>query len=328
MKKLAYKSLLAFASLTLALSSCQEEELKPYVFQTDPKEMTDFELWLDENYRKPYNIEFKYQMEDIESDYDYNLVPSSEDKARKIAYIAKHLWFGVYDEIVNDKDFMKKYAPRIIHLVGSPALNPSTGTMILGTAEGGLKITLYYINNLEQDNVDNLNTYYFKTMHHEFAHILHQTKTYPQEFNLISATDYQRDEWQYATEVEANSAGFVSPYARSENREDFVEVLANFLTKTPEQWEKVLENARVVLSKPVQERDDDGNITIVYKDDGIDGEAVILQKFEIVKNWLRDAWNIDIYAMRDRIIEVEKEVPTWDIDALIQKDLENIRNQK
>lgn len=327
MKKLAYKSLLAFASLTLAFSSCSEDELTPYVFQDEPKEMTEFEKWLDLNYRVPYNIEFKYQMEDIESDYDYNLVPAVEQKAREIAVIAKKLWFEVYDQIVPDKEFMKKYAPRIIHLVGSPAINPSSGTMILGTAEGGLKITLYYINNLEQDNIDNLNEFYFKTMHHEFCHILHQTKVYPQEFNLISAKDYQRDEWQYASNEEANSAGFVSNYARSENREDFVETIANFLTKTPEQWEQMLEYAKVVESKPEEYTDESGATLVRYVDDGIDGYAVILQKFEIAKNWLRDAWGIDIYALRDRIIEIEKQVPSMDVDAIIAADLAEANKQ-
>lgn len=51
--------------------------------------------------------------------------------------------------------------------------------MVLGTAEGGMKITLYNVNDINPDKIDInlLNEYYFQTMHHEFAHILHQTKT-------------------------------------------------------------------------------------------------------------------------------------------------------
>lgn len=51
--------------------------------------------------------------------------------------------------------------------------------MVLGTAEGGMKITLYNVNDINPDQIDInlLNDYYFQTMHHEFAHILHQTKT-------------------------------------------------------------------------------------------------------------------------------------------------------
>jgi hypothetical protein len=35
-----------------------------------------------------------------------------------------------------------------------------------------------------------MNEYYFKTMHHEFVHILHQTKNYPKDFEQISAGNY------------------------------------------------------------------------------------------------------------------------------------------
>lgn len=320
MKKLVYSSLMAAAAVALTFTSCSDDDFGPSIFDTTPKQMSKFETWLDENYRKPYNIEFKYQMEDIESDYDYNLVPARLDKSMQIAKIAKYLWFDVYDTMVPDKDFMKKYAPRIIHLIGSPAINASSNTMVLGTAEGGLKITLYWINNLDKTDIDALNEYYFKTMHHEFAHILHQTKTYPQEFNLISATGYQRDEWQYNTDLEANSAGFVSPYARSENREDFVEVIANYLTKTDEQWNKMMENARTKLSKVEEVTDESGKTITQLVDDGIDGEAVIKQKFEIAKNWLRDAWGIDIHALREEIIKRELEVPNITIDDLLENE--------
>ena len=48
----------------------------------------------------------------------------------------------------------------MIHLVGSPAYK-NNGDMILGTAEGGLKITLYNVNNINVLNVADLNYYYF-----------------------------------------------------------------------------------------------------------------------------------------------------------------------
>ena len=43
-----------------------------------------------------------------------------------------------------------------------------------------MKITLYNVNDINPDKIDInlLNEYYFQTMHHEFAHILHQTKNY------------------------------------------------------------------------------------------------------------------------------------------------------
>ena len=60
--------------------------------------------------------------------------------------------------------------------------------MVLGTAEGGMKITLYNVNDINPDKIDInlLNEYYFQTMHHEFAHILHQTKNYDPAFDRIT----------------------------------------------------------------------------------------------------------------------------------------------
>ena len=85
---------------------------------------------------------------------------------------------------------MRKHAPAILHIVGSAAWN-GDGTITLGTAEGGLKITLYMTNWLNPKDIANMNKWFFKTMHHEFTHILQQDINYPQEYNLISAEDYR-----------------------------------------------------------------------------------------------------------------------------------------
>ena len=80
-------------------------------------------------------------------------------------------------------------------------------------------------------------------MHHEFAHILHQTKTYPNEFNTISIGHYDSNNWQDRSEGQVASLGFVTTYASSEFREDFAETIANYIVKTDEQWNHILERA-------------------------------------------------------------------------------------
>ena len=47
---------------------------------------------------------------------------------------------------------------------------------------------MYEVNSLDFENVDIevLNEYYFKTMHHEFAHILHQKRNYDPSFDRIT----------------------------------------------------------------------------------------------------------------------------------------------
>lgn len=306
--KLPYIQLILISFIALTITSCShEEELGSSIFDTSDnvdEHSASYELdaWLKEAYLTPYNLDFRYRLQDVGSDLDYNLVPVSLKKAEQMAKLVKYLWFDVYGAIVSP-EFLKENGPRIIHLIGSPAYNPVSGTILLGTAEGGLKVTLYRCNELDPNNVDQLNDYYFKTMHHEFAHILHQKRNYPVEFGLISKGKYNPLGWQDKNDTEAATLGFVSPYASSQNREDFVEIIANYLVKSDAQWNEILEMA----AKPgfiINENDS----IVALPDDGIDGKALILQKLEIAKKWLKDSWNIDIFALRTEIIKREEHI--------------------
>ncbi|MBD5188011.1 MAG: putative zinc-binding metallopeptidase [Muribaculaceae bacterium] len=229
--------LMAVAGLSLA--ACSEEKLGPSIFPDDnpPADPNGysykFDKWVEQNFLIPYNLDFKYKMEDIESSMDYHLVPASFDNARDLCLLTKYLWFDTYGEHCGT-DFLKSYGPRILHLIGSPAYNPTSGTEILGLAEGGLKVSLFKVNEIQLNNVNQLNEYYFRTMHHEFGHILHQTRTYPKEFDLISAGRYDASSWQNKPMGLQASQGFITPYSSSEGREDFAETIANYLTRTDE----------------------------------------------------------------------------------------------
>jgi substrate import-associated zinc metallohydrolase lipoprotein len=280
---------LIFLFFLIVASGCNKEDnFSESIFvdteELDPNSATyKFDSWLNDNFLVPYNLSFEYKMEDVSSDMDYNLVPASLEKSKQMAQLVKYLWFDVYAAMV-DEDFLKLYGPRMIDLVGSPAYSPSTGTIRLGEAEGGIKITLYNCNSLDYTDPDMMNEYYFKTMHHEFAHILHQTKNYPKDFETISAGNYSPMGWQYRTDEEAAQLGFVSPYAGSQAREDFVETIANYLVKTDDEWNAILKMA------------------------GDDGSAIILQKLKICSDWLAEKWNIDIEKMRKEIIAREKNI--------------------
>lgn len=244
-KKLIYSAILTVA-LGGSFSSCSDDDLNAEsIFDTtedtlDPNSYTyNFDKWLKENYSDIYNLEFRYKMQHIGTDMDYNLVPARYDKAVDLALLTKYLWFDVYGDLVGP-DFLKQYGPKIIHLIGSTAINPANGTEILGLAEGGLKVSLFKVNELDVTNPDLLNEHYFKTMHHEFSHILHQTKTYPKEFDLINASHYEPNNWQDRNGALVNSLGFTTTYASSQAREDFAETCANYITRTDEQWDLCL----------------------------------------------------------------------------------------
>lgn len=287
------------ALATLSLWSCSEDDLDPnsiFGGTETGKVPNEFDTWLLENYTTPYNIEFKYRFEDMETDDTYNLVAADYDRSIALAKFTKYLWLESYEELLGP-DFIRTYCPRLLFLVGSPAYN-SDGSVVLGTAEGGLKITLYNVNSISLTSIDveQLNYWYFKTMHHEFAHILHQTKNYPTEFNEITPSGYQPTGWVNVSEQDALDMGFVSPYASSETQEDFVEIIAIYVTHTAEYWDDLVGSASA------------------------EGQGYINQKLEIVKDYMTTTWGIDLDELRDIVQRRSQEVAQWDVNDLTTLD--------
>ena len=298
MKKYLY--ILGIAASLLNFTSCSEDDLDPKsIFEDQPtSEQNDFDKWILANYTMPYNIALKYHMEDIESNHDYTLAPADYDKSVKLAHIVKYAWLETYDEVAGI-DFTRQYVPKVLHLVGSAAYEDN-GTMVLGTAEGGLKVTLYLVNNLKID-ADFLNEYYFKTMHHEFAHILHQKRNFDPSFNRISEGKYVGADWYYymtaqgampRTDDVAWPDGFVTAYAMSQSNEDFVENIAMYVTHTQAYWDNMMTAA------------------------GESGAAIINKKFTIVYNYMRDTWGIDLNELRKIVLRRQQEITEIDLSTI------------
>ncbi len=229
-------------------ASCSDDDFTESIFDTTdyPLDKNSYSFPLDtfvkKNFLEPYNMRYMYRMQDIGSDMEYNLVPCTYDKALDLAVLSKYLWYDVYSQYAGET-FLKTYSPRIIHVIGSPAYNPTSGTETLGYAEGGLKITLYNANNLDPNDMDNLNEKFFKTMHHEFSHILHQNINMPNDFPFISNGRYNQSSWQDTPDSVALGQGFISPYASSAYREDWVEIMANYIVKDEITWNDMLKAA-------------------------------------------------------------------------------------
>ena len=290
--KLKYSLLFLLLSAMLC-GACSEEDLNPTSIFDDEVEMekNELDIWLDNNYLYPYNVDFKYRMEDIESSLSINLVPIEYDLAVQMARIVKHVWFEAYDEI-GGINFTRQYAPKIIHLVGSRQWNPN-GTITLGYAEGGLKVTLVGGNWLDPTDIADLNEMFFKTMHHEFAHILHQTKEYPVEYNDLSEGHYSPSGWNNRHDMADYAPfGFVTAYGSSQPGEDIAEMTACFLTWTDAQWKALEEGA------------------------GAEGWAIIQTKLGIVKDYMRTNFQIDMDKLRAAIDRRCDELQRMDINAL------------
>lgn len=277
----------------LAATGCSNDDdlSSTSVVRTSSTEENDFDRWLKRNYVDAYNIQFKYRFEDIESSMTYYLTPASYEQSIAMAKLVRHMCLEVYDEITGDKNFIRAYFPKILYLVGSYAYK-TNGSVVLGTAEAGAKITLYDIDHLVPTAV-NAKTAYFKTIHHEFAHILNQTKPYPTDFTEISGAAYVQDQCFeiYTTETKALQAGFISRYASKSDGEDFVELISLYVNRTAAEWEEMLKTAG-------------------------DGRSKIEAKFEIVYNYMNDSWNIDLNKLREIVLRRAAEAPLLDFESL------------
>ena len=276
---------------TLAsLSSCSENALDDTtVVKDSTRPKTAFDQWLHRHYVETYNISLKYRLEDMETDFTYTLAPADLQNSVRLAHIVLHTWLQAYDEVAGI-DFTRQLAPKLFQFVGSPAFETDNRFM-MGQAEGGMKITLFDVNELKLTR-SFLNNSYFQSIHHEFTHILTQTKDYDTDFQKISEGRYEPASWYASgkTETYALERGFISTYAMKEYNEDFAETLAFYLVYTPEEWQQKMTTA------------------------GTDGSAIIAQKLQMIRSYMQTTWNIDIDALRTVIQRRMDEIVNGTID--------------
>lgn len=291
MKKYLLYALLAVSTGT-ALVSCSEDDLNAEsVITIDKKQTNDFDKWLTANFVNPYNLEFKYRYEYKETDADYYTIPAELNQAIEMAHLVKYLCLESYDEVAGI-DFTRNYFPKMIFTIGEWEYR-NNGTIILGTAESGKKILLTGVNYLDtyKSSPAALNHYYFKTIHHEFTHILNQTKEYSAEFKLITGNSYVADSWSKEPfNVGYLERGFISDYAQHSDTEDFAEMMSLYVTNSKEQWDEWMAEA------------------------GENGAPLLQAKLDIVKSYMKDSWGIDMDKLRDTILRRQADLAAGKVD--------------
>ena len=291
MKKYILYALFAVATGTTFVSCSEDELSSESVITADKKQENDFDKWLKVNFVNTYNLDFKYRYEYKETDPDYYTVPAKLDQAIEMAHLVKYLCLESYDEVAG-VDFTRAYFPKMIFTIGEWEYR-NNNTIILGTAESGKKILLTGVNYIDQykNSPTMLNTMYFKTIHHEFTHILNQTKEYSAEFKLITGSSYVADSWnEEPFNTDYLTRGFISDYAQHSDTEDFAEMMSMYVTNSKEQWDAWMEEA------------------------GESGSQLLQAKLEIVKNYMLDSWGINMDKLRDTILRREADLTAGKVD--------------
>ena len=280
------KNILSLISLGMLLFlGCSKEEKLPtdtiYGLGGYEYVKNDIDNFIHENFVKPYNVEIKYRWEPAEVNFNKSIVPSREEKIKEMAQVILKGWIEPYKAIAGD-NFLRTYNFSKFYFAGSWEYN-NNGTIVLGTAEGGVKIVILGVNDLNTKDINNF-TEYLYTIHHEFAHIIHQTKFFPQEWRQIPGNaQWYTSTWANTSTPDAQKQGFVRNYAKLNPNEDFVETIAFLLVRGQEKYNLLKTNNPSVA-------------------------ATYQQKEDIVVNYYKEVLNIDFRALQVAVQEALQEI--------------------
>lgn len=267
-------------------TSCSEDSLSETSVITGKNARENaFDKWLKTNYVIPYNIEVQYRYDDNESDMQYYDIPADIEQSIELAHIVKYTCAEAYD-CAGGIDFTRAYFPKLFTYYGEFEYE-NNGSIKLGTAEGGKKIRLLGVNHLNKyiNNLEYLNEYYLKTIHHEFVHILNQTKDYPIEFNQVTPTGYVNDTWNSENYITGYlKRGFITAYSQKEAREDFAEMVSTYVITSESDWKKMMIEA------------------------GSTGSSLIEKKLDICKRYYKETFKIELDDIRDEVVRRENDV--------------------
>lgn len=217
--------------LGLALASCKKTDIisdTPIVgLGGDTWVPGPLDAYIKTNFTDLLNIQVKYKWDPYETKYDKNLAPVDESKVIPVLDAVKKIWITPYTKIAGI-DFLRQFSPKQFVLIGSAEYN-SDGTITLGEAEGGKRISLLVLNSFEKTNRAEV-IRMLHTIHHEFGHILHQNILYPREFKRLNPEWYTAT-WYNTTNAVANTQGLVTNYAKVGADDDWVETIAFLLVE-------------------------------------------------------------------------------------------------
>ena len=249
---------------------------------------TPLDTWLRDTMVKPYNIEVKYKWDQFEFELNKTLVPPKEEMVKPTIEAIKKVWIDTYIAEAGEI-FFRRYSPKFLILCGSASWNVNSGTITLGTAEGGRKVVIYSINNFRTKEMPGYKAsdsvvikQIFHVIEHEFGHILHQTILYPPAFKQISTGHYTAN-WNNISDAEAHSTGYISAYAMSGYDDDFVETVSLMFTDGRAAFEKLIADIP------------EGTVNGVTREAAV---SALRQKEAMVVNYFKSAWNIDFYSLQ------------------------------
>lgn len=214
--------------MILLITSCYKEE-SLNVPEHDPDvELSELDQYIEDHFTEEYEMAIRYRYVDRYVNPGERVAPPKLEVVRPMLDFIESFWIEPYLEVENGEEFFRKHVPAEIILLGGFIYNEN-GTVTLGTADAGARITFTNVNSIDPEDKD-WRALQLQTVYHEFAHTVHQRYKLPAAFETISPNGYtSAGAWFNLTDEEALQRGFVSPYATSSPNEDFAETVAFYL---------------------------------------------------------------------------------------------------
>jgi substrate import-associated zinc metallohydrolase lipoprotein len=222
----------------MVLASCYKEETIDVPLIQHEASDDPIDQYIQTNFTDKYGVAVRYKYVDRYVESGKRVTPIKRELVIPMLKFLESYWVEPFINVPNGNKFFKSHVPAEMVLIGSSIYNPD-GTVTLGTADAGARITLSETNLVDTTNRD----WVFRqlgTIYHEFGHIVHQRYKLPPNWQQISPQGYtSAGSWYTLTDEEALERGFVSPYATSSFNEDFAEMVAHMLY-LPEFYDKFM----------------------------------------------------------------------------------------
>ncbi|MBQ4821824.1 substrate import-associated zinc metallohydrolase lipoprotein [Aquimarina sp. MMG016] len=292
-KAIILKSILSLALIGVLFSGCEREEsIKATpIFELEPESTDPLDVYLKEEFRDPYGSVIIYKFVDRYIAANRFAVPPRREVVRPVAELIKQAWIEPYNKASDQGEaFLKTYFPGEIVILGSPLFN-GDGTITLGIADSGVRVTLTQANDYAPGNTAWI-VQTFRTLHHEFAHIVDQNFNFDVEaFYNISGDDYTSPgTWTQENLGSAISRGMVTPYGTSAVGEDFAELIAYIITTDPAVFE-----ATYITPEDCTGQGQDCL-------DRNKGRERIQEKYDVVVKYMKEDVGIDLLTLRDEFL--------------------------
>ena len=281
----AMSRIMILSAVLLATSCYDDESVKSPVKQQTPSE-DPLDQIIQSQFVDQFGVAVRYKYVDRYVDPTKRVTPPQRELVEPMLDFLTKFWIEPYVGVQNGRRFFQDHVPAEVIFIGSPIFNDD-GTITLGTADAGARITLTEVNAIDLENevwlFQQLNTIY-----HEFAHIIHQRYNLPTNWQQISPEGYTSiGSWYTLSDADALARGFVSPYGTSTYNEDFAEIVA-FIMFHPQFYEIYIEDETCTTADCVERNA---------------GRAMIRQKYSAVLSHYSQVTGVNLLDVRALIQE-------------------------